>query len=116
MLRGTDNIRCNSFRWIDYSATIEARTAGVAILDHLANLRHLTGGPRGYGLSSVDPVTERSFTGDERRNGSHTISESEWVTFRYREVVHEGKTLPDDIEALLGDFVTGMVCVPETRR
>jgi hypothetical protein len=31
-------------------------------------------------------------------------------------VIHEGKALPDDIETLFGDFVTGMVPVHERWR
>lgn len=35
---GTENIWGKSFRWIDYSATIEAKTVGIAILGHRTNL------------------------------------------------------------------------------
>jgi hypothetical protein len=66
-------------------------------------------------LASVNPAAEHSFTGDSK-NGSRTIPEREAMRFHYRVVIHQGKTLPDDIEKLLGDFVTGIVSVHETRR
>lgn len=107
-LRGTENIWGRSSRWIDYSATIEGKPVGVAILDHPTNLRHPTGWhARGYSLASANPFAERSFSGDDSKDGSHTIAEGESVTFRYRVVIHEGETPPDDIEALFEDLATG---------
>ena len=60
LLRDTETIWCKSFCGIDYSATIETGTGGVAVLDHLANLYY-------WAVS---------------RNGSHTIPVGEPVTFR----------------------------------
>jgi hypothetical protein len=69
-----------------------------------------------HSLASVNPFAESSFSGDDSKNGSHTIPEDESVTFPYRVVTHEDKTLPDVIETLFGDFVTGIVPVHEKWR
>ena len=107
-LRDTENIWGKSSRWIDYSATVEGKQASVAILDHPTNLRHPTGWhARGYSLASANPFAERSFTHDDTKDGSYTIPSGESVTFRYRVVIHEGETTPDDTEKFFRDFATG---------
>ncbi|MFQ6096210.1 MAG: PmoA family protein, partial [Armatimonadota bacterium] len=77
--------------WCDYSGSVEGETVGIAILDHPDNFRHPTYWMvRNYGLFAANPFGVRIFTGDQTRDGSHTIPAGERLTFKYRIYLHRG--------------------------
>lgn len=102
---GTENIWGAAARWVDYSAEVDGKAAGVAILDHPSNLRHPSRWhARGYSLCSANPFGLRDFTGDEGADGSHVVPEGSALTLRYRVIIHEGGTSPAMIERWFGEF------------
>jgi hypothetical protein len=102
-LEGTKNIWGKSARWVDYSAVLGGRRAGVTMFDHPANLRHPTPWhARGYSLCSANPFGRRSFN-PQAADGSHTIPAGEMLTLRYRVVIHEGAEKPA-IEGWFAEF------------
>ena len=89
-------------RWVDYSGTIEGRPLGVAILDHPDNPKHPTyWHVRGYGLFAANAFGEHDFHADPNRDGSITIAKGGTLRFRYRVVIHPGRTPEAAVE---GEF------------
>lgn len=79
--------------WVDYFATVEGETAGVAIFDHPANPKHPTyWHAREYGLDAANPFGEHDFYADKTRDGSLTIQPGGRIVFRYRVYIHAGDT------------------------
>lgn len=103
----TENIWGKAARWVDYSASMGGKHAGVAIFDHPSNLRHPTRWhARGYSLCSANPFATASFTDDKSNDGSHTVPEGETITFQYRMILYEGRKAPENIEQLYGQYAT----------
>jgi hypothetical protein len=103
--KDTENIWGKPAKWIDYSAAIGGKHAGVAMFDHPSNLRHpARWHARGYSLCAANPFALGDFTGEESNDGSYTVEQGEALTLRYRVVVHEGEMTPERIEQLYGEF------------
>ena len=85
-------------RWVDYSGSIGGTPMGVAIFDHPANPKHPTyWHVRGYGLFAANPFGEHDFHADPSRDGSITLAKGEILRFRYRIVIHPGRTADADL-------------------
>jgi hypothetical protein len=90
-LAGTEKIWGKPARWVKYTATINGKRAGVAVLDHPSNLRHPTGWhARGYSLCSANPFATGSFAKDKSRDGSYTLPAGQTLALRYLVVVFDG--------------------------
>lgn len=104
-LRDTENIWGKPAKWVDYSAVMDGKPAGVAVFDHPSNVRHPTRWhARGYSLCAANPFGLGDFTGDESKDGSYTIEEGGVLTLLYRVVIHEGEMPAGRIEQLYGEF------------
>ena len=104
-LRDTENIWGQAARWVDYSATVAGRAAGVTILDHPGNPRHPSRWhARGYSLCSANPFGLRDFTGDANADGSYSVAPGESLTFRYRVIIHDGPGETAAIERWFREF------------
>ncbi|MDE0122957.1 MAG: PmoA family protein [Bryobacterales bacterium] len=104
-LTDTERIWGQEARWVDYSATVAGRQAGVVILDHPSNLRHPTRWhARGYSLCSANPFGLSDFSGEAGADGSHTVPRGESLVLRYRVVIHEGPTTAAEIEDWFQEF------------
>ncbi len=106
-LKGTEDIWGAEARWVDYSAVLGEKPAGVTILDHPSNLRHPSRWhARGYSLCSANPFGLSDFSGNENANGSHVVPEGETLTLRYRVVIHEGAASPERIEEWFREYAS----------
>jgi hypothetical protein len=104
-LKGTEQIWGKPARWTDYSASLEGKPAGVAILDHPSNLRHPTRWhARGYSLNAANPFALRSFTRDKTNDGSYTLPAGQQMRFRYLVIIHDGDLPRDRIEQYFTRF------------
>jgi hypothetical protein len=84
--------------WVDYSGELDGEKVGVLMMDHPGNPRHPTyWHSRGYGLHSINPFGVSDFLNDKSQNGSLTLAPGEHVRFRYRVVVHQGASRPDEL-------------------
>jgi hypothetical protein len=91
--------------WVDYSGTVNGKAVGVAIFDHPGNPKHpTTWHARDYGLFAANPFGDHDFYRDEARDGSITIQPGKSLQFRYRVVVHPGRTDAAAIEKLYAAF------------
>ena len=85
-------------RWVDYSGSIGGKPMGVAIFDHPANPKHPTyWHVRGYGLFAANAFGEHDFHADPSRDGSITLAKGEILRFRYRIVIHPGRSADADL-------------------
>ena len=79
--------------WVDYSGSIDGRPMGVAIFDHPGNPKHPTyWHVRGYGLFAANIFGEHDFHADESRDASITLGKGGTLRFRYRILIHPGRT------------------------
>lgn len=86
--------------WVDYAGTLEGKPMGVAIFDHPSNPKFPTyWHVRGYGLFAANIFGEHDFYADESRDGSITLAKGKTLRFRYRVVVHPGRTADANIES-----------------
>jgi hypothetical protein len=91
-----DSVWSSKGNWVMLTGKKDGQNVTVGIIDHPAN----TGYPaywhaRGYGLFAVNPLGRKVFSnGKEELNLSLQPRQS--VTFRYRVVIHSGKTLTSD--------------------
>jgi hypothetical protein len=80
-----------SAEWVDYSATFQGETLGVAIFDHPTSFRHPTHWHvRGYCLFAANPFGLHDFYAGKTKDGSHTLQKGESLRFRYRVYIHPG--------------------------
>ncbi len=106
--RDTENIWGKPARWVDYSGTVDGKSAGVTILDHPSNVRHPSRWhARGYSLCSVNPFGSHDFTGEENANGTFVVPAGETLTLRYRVIIHDGAAEPATIERWFSEFTSG---------
>lgn len=86
--------------WVDYAGTLQGKPMGVAIFDHPSNPKFPTyWHVRGYGLFAANIFGEHDFYSDESRDGSITLANGKTLRFRYRVVVHPGRTADANIES-----------------
>ncbi len=94
--------------WVDYSGSIRGKPVGVAIFDHPDNPKHPTyWHVRGYGLFAANIFGEHDFHADEGRDGSVTLSEGDDLRFRYRVLVHAGRTADLNLQSIYQAWVEG---------
>jgi len=84
--------------WMDYSGVIDGEALGVAIFDHPGNPSHPTfWHSRAYGLFSANPFGANDFHRGRKepvqeRDGSMTLEKGASARFRYRILIHSGRT------------------------
>jgi hypothetical protein len=90
-LIGTEKIWGKPAKWVKYTAAVNGKRAGVAIMDHPSNLRHPSGWhARGYGLCSANPFAAGSFAKDKKKDGSYTLQAGQTLKLRYLVVIFDG--------------------------
>lgn len=104
-LTGTEKIWGKPARWVKYTATINGKRAGVAMMDHPSNLRHPTGWhARGYSLCSANPFAAGSFAKGKNRDGSYTLPPGQTLKLRYLVVVFDGDLKAPAADRLFARF------------
>lgn len=100
-----DSVWSSKGTWVMLTGKKEGKDITIGMFDHPANVGYPAyWHARGYGLFSVNPLGRKIFSnGKEELN--LTLQPKQSVTFRYRVVVHSGKTLTnDDMNKLSSDF------------
>ncbi len=79
-------------KWVDMSGPIDAKTFGIAMMDHPKNPRHPTRWhARDYGLFAANPFCEHEMDKNlPKGSGDFTLKAGQSVAFRYRFFIHEG--------------------------
>jgi hypothetical protein len=88
---GTKALWGKPARWIDYSADVEGKPAGVAMYDHPKNPRYPTAWhARPYALNAANPIANRSFNGKSAPSGDLVVPAGRTLTLAYRVLLHDG--------------------------
>lgn len=104
-LIGTEKIWGKPAKWVKYTAMVNGKRAGVAVMDHPSNLRHPAGWhARGYSLCSANPFAAGSFAKDKSRNGSYTLPAGQTLKLRYLVVVFDGDLQAPVADRILAQF------------
>jgi len=93
-------------RWCKVYAKMGNDSVSITIIDHPKNPNYPTfWHARGYGLFAANPLGEKIFT-NGKSSKNLTLKKGESVSFRYRIVVHNGKTSVSNerINQLADDF------------
>jgi hypothetical protein len=91
--------------WLDFTGRVDGEDLGVAIFDHPGNLRHPTyWHVREYGLFAANPFGMRDFTANKSADGSFTLQKGKTLRFRYRVLIHNGKTEPNRLNRLYTEY------------
>lgn len=93
-------------RWCKVYGKMGSDSISITIIDHPANFNYpVFWHARGYGLFAANPLGEKIFTnGKSEKNLA--LKKGESVTFRYRVVIHNGRSslTPKEINALADAF------------
>lgn len=94
-----------AYNWIDYYGQVDGRTVGVAIMDHPGNFRPSRYHVRDYGLFSVSPFGEKSYTNGASPAAPYHLKKGETLRLRYAMFIHDGDTKTADVAGAWDLFV-----------
>ena len=101
--RGEAGIRGRASRYVDWSARVDGKPVGMAILDHPSNLNaparwHI----RSFGFFTANPFARRAFD-PAAPSAAKSLAPGESLRLRYRVIVYAGDF---DIDASWDDFAS----------
>lgn len=102
---GTKALWGKAMDWIDYTGPVDGRLCGVAIMDHPDNFRPSRYHVRDYGLFSISPFGEASYTNGAQPAQPHTIAAGGTLRLRYGLYVHAGDTASAHVADAFQQFV-----------
>jgi hypothetical protein len=93
------------YNWIDYYGDVDGKTVGVTIMDHPKNFRPSRYHVRDYGLFSVSPFGEKSYTNGASPTAPVHLKKGESLRIRYAMYFHDGDTKAANVAGAWDQFV-----------
>jgi VCBS repeat-containing protein len=94
-----------AYPWIDYFGQVDGKTVGVAIMDHPKNFRPSRYHVRDYGLFSISPFGEKSYTNRKNESAPVHLKKGETLRLRYAMYFHDGDTEAANVAGAYEQFV-----------
>ncbi|MGI6206814.1 MAG: PmoA family protein [Anaerolineae bacterium] len=93
-------------QWCDYSGPVMDRWVGIAIMDHIDNVRYPSEyHVRNYGLMTANPFAWHDYKADASLDGSLYLEAGKDLVFRYRLLIHRGDAQLGNVAARYHDFI-----------
>ena len=103
--KGSKDCWGKTFPWIDYYGSVDGRTVGVTLMDHPSNLRPSRYHVRDYGLFSISPFGEKSYTNGAVESKPLHLKKSETFRLRYGVYLHDGDTETANVAGAFEHFL-----------
>jgi len=94
-----------AYNWIDYYGDVDGKTVGVAIMDHPKNFRPSRYHVRDYGLFSISPFGEKSYTNGTSEAAPYHLQKGETLRIRYAMYFHDGDAKKANVAAAWDQFL-----------
>jgi len=94
-----------AYNWIDYYGNVDGKTVGVAIMDHPKNFRPSRYHVRDYGLFSISPFGEKSYTNGANQAAPHHLKKGDTLRIRYAMYFHDGDTKTANVAGAWDQFL-----------